>query len=315
MTRTAPTIIIVGSANVDLIVRSERLPNPGETVVGDDFLTAGGGKGANQAIAARRLGADVTFVARVGDDGPGRFALDSFKAEGLDLTAVRVDQVAPTGVALILVDQYGQNMIAVASGANSHLSPDDVQLAEPSIARSNVLVVQLEIPLETVQAALEIAGRHAVVTILNPAPARQVPDRLLRLVDWLTPNELEARTLTGVTVTDAVSAREAGRILLQRGVKNVVITLGSSGAVYLSNGSTETIEPFPVVAIDTVGAGDAFTAALAVSLARGRSPLEALTHASAAGALATTTRGAQPSLPGEVDVSSLVATRTVAAEV
>lgn len=315
MTRTGPAIVVVGSANVDMIVRSERLPGPGETVVAGDFITAGGGKGANQAIAARRLGAKVTFVARLGADGPGRFALDSFKAEGLDLTALNVDSDAPTGVALILVDRDGQNMIAVASGANSRLTPADVRMAEPAIRNADVVIVQLEVPLETVSEALETAVQYGVTTVLNPAPARQVPERMLMLVDWLTPNEFEAAALTGVTVTDAASATTAGQILVDHGVGNVVITLGSHGAVHVTKSSTETIKPFSVVTIDTVGAGDAFTAALAVSLARGRSSVESLTYASAAGALATTRRGAQPALPTHAEVELLVATSAVPAEV
>ena len=281
------------------------------TVIGGDCLTAGGGKGANQAIAIRRLGGMVSFVARIGDDDPGRRIESSLKAEGLDLAALTVDKQAPTGVALIMVDQSGQNMISVAPGANGRLSPNDVRQADTLIRRADVLVVQLEVPLDTVRAALEAARASGVMTVLNPAPARQVSSELLALVDWLTPNEFEASTLTGVAVADANDAIEAGRILLDRGAQNVVITLGSRGAIYLTKTAIERIDPFQVAAIDTVAAGDAFTGGLAVSLARRRSVGDSLAFASAAGALATTRRGAQPSLPTESDVDRLIATRAV----
>jgi ribokinase len=222
---------------------------------------------------------------------------------------VTVDPDAATGVALIIVDRDGQNLIAVASGANNRLTPNCVQMAESAIRSARVLAVQLEVPLETVTAALQCARQNGVTTVLNPAPARQVPDTFLGLVDWLTPNEHEAATLSGRAVVDAESAAVAGRVLVEKGAKHVVVTLGGRGAVYVTKDRTEQIAPFSVSAIDTTAAGDAFTAGLAVSLARGRSVEEALAFASAAGALSTTRRGAQPSLPTEVEVEALAATR------
>jgi ribokinase len=306
MTERATKVLVVGSANVDMIVQSERLPRPGETVVGGEFSTAGGGKGANQAIAARRLGADVAFVARVGQDGPGQFTLDALRAEGLDLAWMTVDPDAATGVALILVDRDGQNMISVASGANSHLSVEDVQRASPVFATARVLVTQLEIPLDTTRAALTLARAHGLITILNPAPARPVPDDIFALADWLTPNELEATALAGLVVHDPPTALEAGQNLLRRGARNVVVTLGAQGAVLVTPAETAVLPPFHVLAVDTTAAGDAFTAGLAVGLGLGKSTRHCLVFAAATGALAATKAGAQPSLPRHADVLALI---------
>lgn len=306
MSEKAASIVVVGSANVDLIIRSGRLPRPGETVVGGEFVSAGGGKGANQALAARRLGAAVTFIGRVGQDAPGTSILEALSSEGIDRTWLSIDPGAPTGVALILVDRQGQNLISVASGANQCLSPDDVHAAAGAITRADVVVTQLEIPLETVRAALETARRDGRATILNPAPAGSLPDDLLPWVDWLTPNESEATALTGLEVTDSASAIRAARALLERGPRHVVITLGSRGAIMVDDQGIIEVPPFAVTAIDATAAGDAFTAGLAASLGAGRSPIDALTFASAAGSLACTRSGAQPSLPGRASVDALI---------
>ncbi len=305
METTSPRIVVVGSANVDMIVRSERLPRPGETVVGGAFQSAGGGKGANQAIAARRLGAEVVFVARLGDDGPGRELRVAFRREGVVDQAIIVDPDAATGVALILVDAAGQNMISVAPGANGQLRPADLTPLLSLCAGARALVTQLEIPLETVRAALELARSRGMLAILNPAPGRAVPDEILGLTDWLTPNESEAQSLTGVPVVDASSARVAAEILRSRGARNVVITLGKHGALYRGEAGTLAIPAFEVPTVDATAAGDAFTAGLAVALARGGSVANALTYASACGALATTRPGAQPSLPSHAEVAGL----------
>ncbi len=306
MTQISPSILVVGSANVDFIVRSERLPRPGETVVGGELITAGGGKGANQAIAAQRLGARATLVARVGNDGPGQFALEAFRAEALDISHVTTDADSATGVALILVDRAGQNLISVASGANLLLTPTDIQNARIAFDGANALICQLEVPLESVQLALAQARERGIVTILNPAPARPVPDDILRLTDWITPNEFEASTLSDIPVTDAASARRAGHLLLDRGVGGVVVTLGDRGAVLVTPDLFEVRSAHAVQAIDATAAGDAFTAAFAVAIARGESPSAALAFANAAGALTTTRRGAQPSLPTSADVARLL---------
>lgn len=307
MNQVETKIVVVGSANVDFIVRSERLPRPGETVSGGELITAGGGKGANQAIGCRRLGATVEFVARVGNDGPGQLALSSFRAEGLNVEHVTVDRGTPTGVALILVDRIGQNMISLAPGANARLTVDDVREAAGAFIGAHVLITQLEVPIETVTYALEFGRSRRITTILNPAPARTLPDEILGLADWLTPNEVEATILTGLEVVDVASALEAGRRLTARGPKHVVITLGSRGAALVAPGLQLAVAPFPVDAIDATAAGDAFTAGLAVSVARGLTPAESVEYASACGALAATRPGAQPSLPGTDDVARLLA--------
>lgn len=301
-------IVVVGSVNVDQIVRVDRLPGPGETVAGDDFVTAGGGKGANQAVAARRLGADVSFVARVGTDGSGTFARSALESEGIAARWIGVDPDYPTGVALIIVDRDGQNMIAVASGANLRVSPNDVRAAEEAFAAANVVITQLEIPLETVVTTLEMGRTRGLTTVLNPAPARVVPDDILGLADWLTPNEFEASALSGVEVRDLPSARQAAKALLRRGARRVVLTMGDRGALYVSStGDHLDVPSFSVSAVDTTAAGDAFTAGLAVAIGRGLSTASALQYASACGALATTRSGAQPSLPREDSVQALLA--------
>lgn len=301
-------VVVVGSINVDLIVRSESLPGPGETVVGGEFMTAGGGKGANQAVAAHRLGADVRFIGRVGRDASGDLVRNGFAAEGLSTRWITVDPTAATGVALIMVDRQGQNLISVASGANLRLAPEDLLEAEAAFAGARVMLVQLEIPIETVRAALEIARRHGLTTVLNPAPARPVPDGLLDLVDWATPNESEAATLSQREVVDRASAEAAAKALLGRGASRVAVTLGDRGAVVAAAEGVVDVVPFSVQAVDTTAAGDAFSAALAVGLARRMLAPEALRYASAAGALAATRPGAQPSLPTDAEVRALLAT-------
>lgn len=301
-------IVVVGSSNTDMIVRVPRLPRPGETVLGEDFVIAGGGKGANQAVAARRLGAPVTFVVRLGQDIFGEQSLSRFTAEGIDTGYVVRDPDAPSGVALIYVGEDGENMIAVASGANARLGLDDVRRAAPAIARSQVLVAQLEIPLPTVREALTLARAAGARTILNPAPAPRapLPDDLYPLIDVLNPNRSEAELLSGVAVSDLATAGQAGHALLRRGVGAVVITLGGQGALVVSPAGSQPIPAYPVRAIDTVGAGDAFTAGLAVALAQGASRTDAARYASAVAALATTKPGAQPSLPTEEEVRAFL---------
>jgi ribokinase len=300
-----PKIVVVGSANTDMVVKVEHLPRPGETVLGGRFFSVQGGKGANQAVAAARLGGDVTFVARLGRDDLGKAAAEAYRQEGICLDYLVEDENASSGVALILVNAAGENSIAVAPGANGQLSPADVLAAEEAIAQADVLLVQLEIPLETVKAAAELAKKHGVRVILNPAPAAMLPKSLLALVDILTPNETEAAILAQGKASDALEL--AQQLHTISGVGIIVMTLGSQGALLFQAGRATIVPSHPVEPVDTVAAGDAFNGALAVALARGDSLTAAIRFANAVGALSVTRAGAQPSLPTAAEVSDFLA--------
>lgn len=301
-----PRIVVVGSSNTDMIIKLERIPLPGETILGGEFVTAAGGKGANQAVAAARAGGQVTFVARVGRDMFGEQAVAGFVRDGIDVQYISRDETAPSGVALIFVAKDGENSIAVASGANGKLSPAAVSPAQAALAGASSVVMQLETPLETVQATAEAAARLGVPVILNPAPARPLPDALLRQVSILTPNETEAELLTGIPVADEVSAARAADALLERGVGTVVITLGARGALVAGGGLRELVPGFPVQAVDTTAAGDVFNGALAVALGEGRPLLQAVRFAHAAAAISVTRLGAQPSAPGRAEIEAML---------
>ena len=295
------SVVVVGSSNTDMVVRSERLPRPGETVLGGAFGMAAGGKGANQAVAAARLGARAAFVARVGTDTFGDAALAGFQAEGIDCRFVVQDPDAPSGVALIGVDKgTGENFILVASGANAALSEENIERARPVIEGAAVLLCQLENPLKAVRAALRMARAAGVLTILNPAPAQPLDDALLSLVDVLTPNETEAAELTGES-----EPRAAAQHLRARGVRNVVVTLGADGVLLAAAESLEHIPGLHVSpVVDTTAAGDCFNGALAVALAEGRVLRDAVQFAQRAAALSVTKPGAQPSLPTRAAVDA-----------
>ena len=300
-------VTVVGSLNMDLVARTPRIPQPGETIIGGDFHTVPGGKGANQAVAAARLGAQVSMVGRVGRDAFANPLLENLAAAGVDHTFVTQDPGAATGVALIVVDDAGQNSIVVASGANMRLSPADVDAAEAAIAAADALLLQLESPLETVTRAAEVARTHRVTVILNPAPARPLPAALLSLVDVLIPNESETSLLTGMPVGDQVEAETAAAALRESGVGTVILTLGDRGALLAREGETERFPAFDVTPVDTTAAGDAFVGGFAVALAEGQSLAEAVRWGNAAGALATTKLGAQPSLPNRQALEKLLA--------
>lgn len=300
-------IVVIGSANTDLVVKTDRMPSPGETVLGGRFMMAGGGKGANQAVAASRLGGVVTFVARVGRDLFGEQALAGYRAERMDVRHVTCDENAPSGVALICVDRAAENSIVVAPGANERLSPQDVDRAEPEIAAADFVVLQLEIPLPAVVHAAEVAERHGVPVILNPAPAAAIPDELLRRCYLLTPNRSECAMLTGMPVTDAADVERAADALLARGVRRVVVTLGGEGSLVKGPDCCEWVEARRVEAVDTTGAGDTFNGALAVALSEGRSLREAVRFATAASSIAVTRMGAQSSVPMREEVDALLA--------
>ncbi len=300
------SIVVVGSSNTDMVIQLDRIPRPGETILGGQFVMAAGGKGANQAVAAARAGGDVTFVARVGRDMFGDQAVAAFQKDGICVDHVIRDKTSPSGVALIFVARDGENSIAVASGANGNLSPADVRKARRAIVAASVLVMQLETPLPTVQAAAEIAAMADVPVILNPAPACPLSDELLRLVTILTPNETEAELLTGVQVTDDASAERAADCLLARGVGTVIITLGPRGAFVAGEEFRGMLPGFEVNAVDTTAAGDVFNGALAVALAKRQPLVDAVRFANAAAAISVTRLGAQPSAPKRKEIKKLV---------
>ncbi|MDB6084813.1 MAG: Ribokinase [Gammaproteobacteria bacterium] len=300
---------MVGSSNTDMMVRVERIPRAGETLLGGEFLTAAGGKGANQAVGAARAGGKVTFIARMGKDVLGDQAMADLRRDGIDVSRVVRDPSAASGVALIFVAQDGENSIAVAGGANAKLSPADVKKSARIIRSAAMLVAQLETPLATVRTAARIAAQAGVPVILNPAPARALPDSLLELVSILTPNETEAELLTGIEVKDELGAAKACAALRSRGVGTVIITLGSRGAFAADATGQHWVPGFKVKAVDTTAAGDMFNGALAVALAEGRALLDAVRFANAAAALAVTRRGAQPSAPARADIDRFLRRR------
>ena len=301
-------VTVVGSLNMDLVIRSPRIPRPGETILAGQFRHVPGGKGANQAVAAARLGAQVSMIGRVGDDPFGHQLLENLAADGIDHTFVLRDGQAATGVALIVVDDAGENSIVVASGANMRLSPADVEAAETAIAGAHVLLLQLETPVEAVTRAAEIARAHIVPVMLNPAPACDLPPDLLALVDVLVPNEGEAALLAGRSVQSLAEAEAAARALQEMGIGTVILTLGKQGALLAQGTGIQVFPAFDVQPVDTTAAGDAFLAGLAVALAEGKPTAEAVHWANAAGALATTRLGAQPSLPNRGAVEELLDT-------
>jgi len=300
------SIVVVGSSNTDMSIQLDRIPRPGETILGGEFTTAAGGKGANQAVGAARAGGHVTFVARVGRDMFGDQAIAGFKRDGICVEHVFRDKAAPSGVALIFVAKDGENSIAVAGGANAKLSPADVKKAAKAIRSAAVLVTQLETPLETVQAAAEIAAKAGVRVIINPAPARPLPDKLLKLVSILTPNETEAELLTGIKVTDEAAAAKAADKLRSRGVKTVILTLGPRGAFVADANGKQLVSGFKVKAVDTTAAGDIFNGSLAVALAEGKPLPAAVRFANAAAALSVTKLGAQPSAPARKEIEEFL---------
>ena len=306
----ARRIVVVGSINMDLVTRANKIPIPGETVIGGDLQTFPGGKGANQAVAAGRLGSDVAMVGHVGNDVFAQQLRENLHADGVNHTCV-TEVEAASGVALIVVDAAGQNSIVVAPGANGWLTPADVQAASDMIKSADVMLLQLEIPLETVECAAQLAHQAGVCVILNPAPAQLLPASLLQLVDVLVPNESEAAVLAGLPIDDRRGLKRAAAKLQSFGVAIVILTLGSRGTLLAQDGKFTHYPPFDVVdVIDTTAAGDAFVGSLATALAEGSSVENAIPWGNAAGALAITRSGAQPSLPTRQEVEALLSQAT-----
>ena len=299
-------IVVIGSSNTDMIIQVPRIPRPGETILGGKFLSAAGGKGANQAVAAARAGGNVTFIACLGEDAIGSEALSGFEKDGIDVSCITRDPDSPSGVALIFVGADGENSIAVAGGANMALTPDKVHQNREVIQSADILVMQLESPLDSVQAAAELAFSKRIPVILNPAPAQQLSDKLLEKITVLTPNESEAELLTGVIVKDIESAGQAASLLRKRGVEQVIITMGSRGSYISGPEGSAMIPGFPVKPVDTTAAGDVFNGALSVALAEGLALKEAALFASAAAAFSVTRLGAQPSAPDRSEIEAFL---------
>jgi ribokinase len=297
-TSSQPTIVVVGGANYDYLAKAPKLPKPGETVQGDLVDDAPGGKGANQAVAAARLGASVAFIGRVGRDDRADRLLAAFAREQIDVSHLIQDRDAPTGVALVQVDRSGEKQILAVPGANSRMRIEDLRPCGSVITHARVLMLQLELPLEVVCAAAQLAHDAGVTVVLDPAPpVGKLPDHLLGMVDVIKPNAAEAHALTGIEVKDRASARDAAKQLLTNGVRVVAVTAGDAGTLVVSSEGEWWLPRLPVKSVDATGAGDAFAAAFAVACAEGKSPLEAGQFANAAAALATTTIGAQASMP------------------
>lgn len=298
-----PNILVVGSLNADLVVRAPHFPAPGETLQGEDLATFPGGKGANQAVAAARLGTKVSMLGRVGKDSFGDFLLNNLKDNKVDSQFVQRDE-ASTGTAIIVVDSNGQNSIVLSPGANGKVSPADVEAA--SFTTSELLLLQLEIPLGAVLSAAQLAHKNGLRIVLNPAPAHPLPDEMIMLADYLIPNENELSLLSNMPVADLASAESAARALLGRGAKTIIVTLGANGALIVSKEITKHIPAFKVNVVDTTAAGDAFIGGFATALLQDKSLEEAVRYGCACGALATTKFGAQPSLPTKEEVESFI---------
>lgn len=296
-TKDNAIILVVGSSNTDMVIKAEHLPDAGETILGGVFFMNPGGKGANQAVAAARLGGNVTFICKTGTDVFGVQSKQLFMDEGIDTAYMLSDPNQPSGVALITVDQHAENCIVVASGANATLSVKDMEKAEHLMEQARIILIQLEIPLETVAYSVYTAAKKGAKVILNPAPACILPEGLLRDVSIITPNRTEAALLSGISVNDLESAKRAAQLIKEKGVETVIITLGSEGALLLHEGEFTHTVAGAVEAIDTTAAGDVFNGALVVALAENKTIQEAVVFACKASAIAVTRLGAQSSSP------------------
>lgn len=305
-------IVVVGSSNIDIAIRVKNIPKAGETVIGGRLSITAGGKGANQALAAIRAGGDVSFISRLGSDMFGDTLMKGFVGDGLDVRGVARDPEEPSGTALIFVDEKGENSIAVAPGANAKLSPANIiDDKRNMISGADILLMQLEIPMETIEAATRIAVENDVAVILNPAPAQYLTDDLLKKISIITPNKGEAEVLTGVSIKNENDAENAARTLMARGAGAVVITLGPNGAFVLSSEHRELLPSYRVKAVDSTAAGDVFNGALAVALSEGEGLTDAVKFANAAAALSVTKPGAQSSIPYREEIQEVLKGNTM----
>jgi len=304
--KTAGNLVVLGSINADHILNLESFPTPGETVTGNQYQVAFGGKGANQAVAAGRSGANIAFIACTGDDDTGERVRKQLASDNIDVSPVSVVEGESTGVALIFVNAEGENVIGIHAGANAALTTERVEAQRAIISGADALLMQLESPVESVLAAAKIAHENHTTVVLNPAPARVLSDELLALVDIITPNETEAEKLTGIRVENDDDAARAAGALHDKGIGTVIITLGSRGVWVSANGEGRRVPGFKVKAIDTIAAGDTFNGALVTALLEGRAMDEAIRFAHAAAAIAVTRKGAQPSVPWRKEIDEFL---------
>jgi ribokinase len=299
-------LVVLGSINADHILNIEQFPRPGETVIGKQYKVAFGGKGANQAVAAGRSGADIAFIACVGADDIGERVRQQLASDRIDTQPIEAITDSTTGVALIFVNAEGENVIGIDAGANAAVTPDYLARYQQKVIDADALLMQLESPLETVIAAASLAKQHQTQVILNPAPARELPDDLLATIDMITPNETEAQRLTGIAVNDDNDAARAAQALHDKGIATVIITLGSRGVWLSENGNGKLVPGFKVKAVDTIAAGDTFNGALVTALLEGKNMADAVRFAHAAAAIAVTRPGAQPSVPWREEIDAFL---------
>ncbi|WP_148876455.1 ribokinase [Serratia marcescens] len=299
-------LVVLGSINADHILNIEQFPLPGETVIGKQYKVAFGGKGANQAVAAGRSGAEIAFIACVGADDIGERVRRQLASDRIDTQPIEAIADSTTGVALIFVNAEGENVIGIDAGANAAVTPDYLARYRQKVIDADALLMQLESPLETVIAAARLAKQHQTQVILNPAPARELPDELLGMIDMITPNETEAQRLTGIAVDSDADAARAAQALHDKGIATVIITLGSRGVWLSENGNGKLVSGFKVKAVDTIAAGDTFNGALVTALLEGKSMADAVRFAHAAAAIAVTRPGAQPSVPWREEIDAFL---------
>jgi ribokinase len=290
-------IVVIGSCNTDMVIATARLPKPGETILGGNFKMFSGGKGANQAVAAARLGGNVSFIANIGDDLFGKQLVEQYKKEGIDTRYIFSDVSLPTGVALITVDQNGENCIAIASGANAALHPGNIEKAIDVIESADILLMQLEIPMKTVEYAAKLAYKKGIKVILNPAPATALSNELFKFLYAIIPNRIEAEMLSGIQIVDKLSAQKAANIIASRGVEKVIITLGDKGAFIRDGTNNYDVPGYKIKTVDTTAAGDTFCGAFSVAISQGKSILKAVEVANFAAGIAVSRPGAQNSIP------------------